>query len=300
MTARPMTKAGVMIGSTVSARRVRRKRKPVRVATSAKARPSSVERTPTRTARKKRVPGDAAARPAGQAGERPEAVAEEALAEGGERVAVVGDEGVQQHLRDRHEDEERDGGDDEADRADDEDVAADGAARGDAEGEEEEEGERSGERAVAHAELAAVELAEERLEPVVAPAAQADGEALHQQPAEAGGADDDAAGGRRSGPALSRPQASSGSSRTRPSGASQGFSPWATRKSAGAASSSSGQPSRSQPKLKKPSSTAYQGRTAKPTSPTTIQRTTVGCSGRRAGAVVTATAAARPPRRPTS
>ena len=42
-----------MIGSTVSARRMRRKRKPVRVATSAKARPSSVESTPTRTARKK-------------------------------------------------------------------------------------------------------------------------------------------------------------------------------------------------------------------------------------------------------
>ena len=53
MTARPITKAGVMIGSTVSARRMRRKRKPVRVATRAKARPSSVESTPTRTARKK-------------------------------------------------------------------------------------------------------------------------------------------------------------------------------------------------------------------------------------------------------
>jgi len=56
MTARPITKAGVMIGSTVNALSVRRKRKPVRVATSAKARPMSVEMIPTRTARKIEFP----------------------------------------------------------------------------------------------------------------------------------------------------------------------------------------------------------------------------------------------------
>ena len=46
-----MTKGGVMIGSTVSMRSAPLRRKPVRVAISAKARPSTVEPTPTSTAR---------------------------------------------------------------------------------------------------------------------------------------------------------------------------------------------------------------------------------------------------------
>ena len=70
----------------------------------------------------------------------------------------------------------------------------DGAAGGDAEGGEEEEGARGEHRAVAHAELAPVgtgAASEERLEPVVAPAAQADAEALEGHPRQAAEAGDE-------------------------------------------------------------------------------------------------------------
>ena len=50
--ASPMTKGGVMMGSTVSALSSAPWRKPVRVTISAKTRPSRVVTTPTSTARK--------------------------------------------------------------------------------------------------------------------------------------------------------------------------------------------------------------------------------------------------------
>ena len=52
VSARPTTKGGVMIGSTVSRRRDFLNRKPVRVATSANTRPSSVVPVAVQTARK--------------------------------------------------------------------------------------------------------------------------------------------------------------------------------------------------------------------------------------------------------
>ncbi len=103
-----------------------------------------------------------------------------------ERIgAFLGDQRVGHHLEDRHEDEDRDDGDDEADRADDEDVAADSTAAGKPRGEQEQEGAGDQQRAVAHAELTVVERPEQRGQPLVAPAAQADAETLQQEVAEA-------------------------------------------------------------------------------------------------------------------
>ena len=51
MIARPMTKGGVMIGSTVSARRILPYLKPVRVTTSANTSPIAVVSRPTTIAR---------------------------------------------------------------------------------------------------------------------------------------------------------------------------------------------------------------------------------------------------------
>ena len=140
-----------------------------------------------------------------------------------------------------------DDGDDEADRADDEHVAADRAARGEPEREQEQEGARrpaarpspcrtggsssSPNSAVSHSPLEA---------------AQPDAEALQQELGEAGRADGDRAGGRTADRTSRGATGAAARASRRPSGASHGFSPCSTRNSAGATSSSSGQPSNSQ------------------------------------------------------
>jgi len=61
MSARPITKGGVMIGSTARTRTVPAKRRPVRVATSAKESPSAVCAKAHRNRKDQRVPRHAAA-----------------------------------------------------------------------------------------------------------------------------------------------------------------------------------------------------------------------------------------------
>jgi hypothetical protein len=63
----------------------------------------------------------------------------------------------------------------------------------------------------------------------------------------------------KKGSGFSRRRSRRGKSRKRPIGASQGVSPWRTRKRAGATSSDDGQPSRSQEKVKKLSERPYHG-----------------------------------------
>ena len=210
-----------MIGSTVSARRMRRKRKPVRVATSAKARPSSVESTPTRTARKKEFQATPQRGPPVRQPSDQSRSLKQPLAEGGQRVAAVSVTSAFRSIctigmktksvtvaTTKPIAPTTKTSPPTAPRAAMPSVSRNRKASA------------VSERAVAHAELAAVELAEEPLEPVELPAAQADGEALREQPGEAGGADQRRSAGRRPGRPSARFQASSGSSRMGPSGAS--------------------------------------------------------------------------------
>ena len=202
--------------------------------------------TPTRTARKKEFQATPQRGPPVRQPSDQRRSLRRRSAKAGEGVAaVVGDEGVGEHLHDRHEDEEGDGRHDEADGADDEDVAADGAAGGDAEGEEEEEGE-GGQRARRSPCRTGGRRARRRGLPASRSASRggrwrspgARSQARPMAPTRT----------RRrpkAGSDLPRPQVRSGRRRMAPRGASQSFSPWATRERAGAASSSSGQPSRS-------------------------------------------------------
>ena len=73
---------------------------------------------------------------------------------------------------------------DAADGAYDKDIAIDRAARGDSLGEQEQESRGDDERAVAHAELAVAQLSEQGVQPVEGKAADADTEALGNEPAE--------------------------------------------------------------------------------------------------------------------
>ena len=77
MIARPMTKGGVMIGSTVSARSILPYLKPVRVTTSANTSPIAVVSSADDDRQEERVPGDAAARAAGDAACAPQPLAEQ-------------------------------------------------------------------------------------------------------------------------------------------------------------------------------------------------------------------------------
>ena len=167
ITASPITNGGVMIGSTVSTRSARLAGKSVRVAISAKASPSSVVPAPTRTAEQQRVPGDAAADPAVQAGEPPDLAVRAAWpgsSPGAKLAGVV--------LRPRWSGSAVTGkkmktatsATISADRADHEHVAVDRAARRDAPGQKEQEGGADQEPAIAHAELAVVERPEQALE----------------------------------------------------------------------------------------------------------------------------------------
>ena len=161
ITASPITNGGVMIGSTVSTRSARLARKSVRVAISAKARPSSVVPAPTRTASSSEFQATPQlTRLCRQAS--PQILAVEQLGEearGRERAGVVLQR-ADQDLGDREEDEGGDQRDDQADRADHEHVAVDRAARRDPAGQQEQEGRADQQPAVAHAELAVVERPE--------------------------------------------------------------------------------------------------------------------------------------------
>ena len=104
-----MTKGGVMIGSTVSTRSAPLKRKPVRVAISAKARPSAVVPTPTSTARNSVFQATPQRRLAREAVEPPDRAVEE-LRRGTRRARsapALSCEGAGQDRGDREEHEDR-------------------------------------------------------------------------------------------------------------------------------------------------------------------------------------------------
>ena len=135
MTARPMTKGGVMMGSTVSTRSVRLARKPVRVTTSANARPRIVVESPTSTA----IHSEFQATP--HVTDRARQSSPQMLDEknfrtkrAGATLARVVLKGAQEDRQHRKEDERDDDRDHESDRSHHEHVALDQASRRDARG----------------------------------------------------------------------------------------------------------------------------------------------------------------------
>ena len=175
-----------MIGSTVRIRSAPLWRKFVRVAMSAKARPSTVDPMPTSDGEEERVPGDAAAQAAREAVEPPDRGLGELVEERrrGEAAGLIL-EGAGEDRRHREEHEDRDQRHDEGDRGDDEDVAAAPGPRREPVAEQHQEGEPDERRAETHAALARPRRAEEIGEPGRAPAAMPDGEALDDEPDEA-------------------------------------------------------------------------------------------------------------------
>jgi hypothetical protein len=130
---------------------------------------------------RQRVPGDAAARPAGDAAQSPDARVDEPVEEDLRGQAAVGRlDGAGQDAGDGKEDEGRDQGDDQCDRADDEAVAIDSTTGGDALREQHEKGEEGERRSGAHAELPNLERPEPGVQELEAPAAMDDEEALGQ------------------------------------------------------------------------------------------------------------------------
>src|SRR5262249_53385192 len=104
MIARPITKGGVMIGSTVKARSVPLKRNPVRATMSAQARPSPRRTSGDRKREKEAVPRDAATQTRCNAVEAPDRVAEEPFEEiKWRKPAGIIFERTRQHLPDREE-----------------------------------------------------------------------------------------------------------------------------------------------------------------------------------------------------
>ena len=179
------------IGSTVSTRSVFLKRKPVRVAISAKARPSAVVPAPQHSARNS-VFQATPQRPPPDRQRRLQifAVASRSTSSAGMKTPSPSWKACDQDAQDRPGGEQQDRGGHGRHRAGDEGVAAERAAQRQADREQRQQRDQHDRGAGADADLAAFHLAEQRVEPAGGPAAQADAEGLGGEQHESDGCDD--------------------------------------------------------------------------------------------------------------
>ena len=177
-----MTNGGVMIGSTDSTRSAPLNRKPVRVAISAKARPSAVAADADEDAEEQRVPRHAAAQLPAKAVEAPDrAVGELGHELAGAKPPALSCTALARIVETGKNTNSRISADHGADRRHHEHVAATPPARGEPAAEDEQERSEQRDAAQPHAVLPGAGRAEQRGQPFGVPAPQSDAEALSER-----------------------------------------------------------------------------------------------------------------------